>query len=159
MEKVNQWLALVANFGVVIGILFLAFEIQQNSQSIQASTTLAILQETNAANMALVTDAELRAVLISGLNDPGSLNEDEQARFALVFRNYVNVFQAAHTVRSGLPENYWPVLERANGLLARTPGGRAFYDANREIFGPEFADFVDSLQEGETSAGGLGITR
>jgi hypothetical protein len=32
MEKSNQWFALLANIGVVAGVVFLAFEIQQNNE-------------------------------------------------------------------------------------------------------------------------------
>ena len=31
LERLNQWLVLLANFGVVAGIIFLGLEIQQNS--------------------------------------------------------------------------------------------------------------------------------
>ena len=34
MDKLNQWLTLIANVGVVVGIVFLAFEIRHNSNEL-----------------------------------------------------------------------------------------------------------------------------
>ena len=33
LDKANQWLTLLANIGVVIGIVFLAFEIRTNTST------------------------------------------------------------------------------------------------------------------------------
>ena len=37
-DKLNQWLKTVANFGVIVGIFFLIFEIRLNTIAIQAQT-------------------------------------------------------------------------------------------------------------------------
>lgn len=39
MDKVNKWLMLVANLGVIAGIIFLAIEIQQNNSLLEAQTS------------------------------------------------------------------------------------------------------------------------
>jgi len=36
VDRLNRWLTLSANFGVIAGIVFLGFEIQQNSDAINA---------------------------------------------------------------------------------------------------------------------------
>jgi len=38
MEKLNQWLSLVASFGVVFGIVFLAYELRMNTATMQSNT-------------------------------------------------------------------------------------------------------------------------
>ena len=38
LHKINEWLSLVANLGVIAGILFLAVEIQQNTEMMQSQT-------------------------------------------------------------------------------------------------------------------------
>lgn len=38
MDKLNQWLTLVANFAVLLGIAFLAFEVQQNTDALHSQT-------------------------------------------------------------------------------------------------------------------------
>jgi len=41
-ERLNHWLALVANIGVLIGVIFLAVEMQQNTEAINAQSRQAI---------------------------------------------------------------------------------------------------------------------
>lgn len=41
-EKLNQWLSLLANIGVLLGIIFLAVEMRQNTAMMQAQTRDAI---------------------------------------------------------------------------------------------------------------------
>ena len=38
MERINQWLTLVANLAVIAGILFLAYEIEQNTDAVRSAT-------------------------------------------------------------------------------------------------------------------------
>jgi hypothetical protein len=40
MSKLERWLTLVANLSVVAGIVFLAVELQQNTEAIQAQTRI-----------------------------------------------------------------------------------------------------------------------
>ena len=42
MEKLNQWLTLIANFGVIAGFVFLAVEIRQNTEALRAESHQAI---------------------------------------------------------------------------------------------------------------------
>ena len=44
LNKLNQWLTLVANLGVFVGIILLVFEIQQNTESIDQSRAVALAQ-------------------------------------------------------------------------------------------------------------------
>ena len=44
-DKLNQWLSLVANFGVLIGIVFLAIEMRQNTAMMQAQTRDAMTEK------------------------------------------------------------------------------------------------------------------
>ena len=38
MEKLNRWLSLIGNLGVVVGIFFLAYEIQANTNAVHSAT-------------------------------------------------------------------------------------------------------------------------
>ena len=38
MDKLNQWLSLVSNLGVIVGIFFLAYEIQTNTSAVRSAT-------------------------------------------------------------------------------------------------------------------------
>ncbi len=40
LDNVNKWLTLVANFGVVAGIIFLAIEVRQNQELLERDHAL-----------------------------------------------------------------------------------------------------------------------
>ena len=77
MERLNQWLTLVANFGVVIGIVFLAYEMRLNTESMKSSTAAQSMTAWNEIVIAAATNPELIADQIAanqhgiGLNAEG----------------------------------------------------------------------------------------
>jgi hypothetical protein len=44
IEKLTHWLALVANFGVVAGVVFLAYELQQNNELLVQESRYSMIQ-------------------------------------------------------------------------------------------------------------------
>ncbi len=87
-EKLNQRLTTLANFGVIVGIIFLIVEIRQTSKQIEqntaalsAQTFFQINESSNGAKRAFAQDAELAELLMRGDEDPESLTELERARF------------------------------------------------------------------------------
>jgi hypothetical protein len=61
VEKLNQWLTLVANFGVVVGIVFLAYEMRLNTDSMKSNTAAQSMAAWNAITMDAATNPELIA--------------------------------------------------------------------------------------------------
>lgn len=59
MERLNQWLMLIANAGVVAGIVFLAYEIRVNTQALSASTSTSYLQNWIESLTNVATDPDL----------------------------------------------------------------------------------------------------
>ena len=49
IEKLNSWLALVANFGVILGLIFLGIEISQSNRITVAATYQARISEIEAS--------------------------------------------------------------------------------------------------------------
>jgi hypothetical protein len=62
-EKLNQWLTTLANFGVIVGILFLIFEIRLNTLAIQAQTRDSISEKEMQLYGWQATSPELAAVV------------------------------------------------------------------------------------------------
>ena len=65
MERLNQWLGLVANFGVVIGIVFLAYEMRLNTDSMKSSTAAQSMAAWNEIVLAAATNPDLIAEQIA----------------------------------------------------------------------------------------------
>ena len=76
MDRVNQWLTLCANVGVLIGIGFLAYEIRQNTDATHAQTREAVLTGRQVELQAVSEDPNL----IKSIIKQGSLTTDEQIK-------------------------------------------------------------------------------
>jgi hypothetical protein len=61
-EKVNRWLTLGANFGVLIGILLLVVELSQNREMIRAQTRNDISQQLSNRLSMIAADSQTASV-------------------------------------------------------------------------------------------------
>jgi hypothetical protein len=61
MKKLNEWLTLFANIGVIAGIAFLGFEIRQNTAMIKSQTRDSITEKQIAVFEWWATDTDVRS--------------------------------------------------------------------------------------------------
>jgi hypothetical protein len=80
IERLNQWLTLVANFGVVAGLIFLTLEVRTNTQANQIAVDQAVSQNWMELNGQLAQDREL-AELIAKARSGADLDAVEALRF------------------------------------------------------------------------------
>jgi hypothetical protein len=67
-DKVNPWLTLIANVGVIAGIFFLAIEIRQNSDAIRAQTRAQLADGVTELFSVNMNDQGYASVLMKGNN-------------------------------------------------------------------------------------------
>ena len=81
LDKLNQWLSLGANFGVVLGLVFLAIEIQTNSATNRIAMQATYSSNWVAINGATANNSQLAEVITKvRANDPLNEVETEQLR-------------------------------------------------------------------------------
>ena len=87
LDKLNKWLTLLANLGVVAGIFFLAVEIRQNQSMLEDSNRLSRFESRMSAVDTFndwrgqwVQDEELTRIWVTGHSGEG-LSAIEQARY------------------------------------------------------------------------------
>ena len=106
LDRLNKWLTLVANFGVLVGIIFLILELSQNTQALRAnaiqnSTDLArqqvmmFSQDADVVRITLAEDVdeqlnELKA-RVKGASEPAApvseVNQNGNDGLLIVWRN------------------------------------------------------------------------
>jgi hypothetical protein len=64
MNKLNERLTLIANMSVVVGIIFLAVELQQNTQAIQAQARDSITEKQMEFYGWIATNRDLAEVIL-----------------------------------------------------------------------------------------------
>ncbi len=56
LTEINPWLTLVANVGVVGGLVFLAFEVQQSTTQLRADSSYSVNEALSMLNAAVYND-------------------------------------------------------------------------------------------------------
>ena len=126
-ENLNWWLSLVTNFGVLCGLVFVGYEVRQNTVQLRAESSRSITESVNALNTGIYSDPELADVLIRGKEDLGALNPVERSRFDAYQFSLLNIAEYVLDLEregvSGLNFKYveWMVRE-----FNEQPGLRAF---------------------------------
>ncbi len=144
-ERVNTWLSLGANFGVIVGLLFLAFEINQSTKITAAAASDSVVDGYNVLNMAVISDPQVARIFIVGLYEPDKLTDVEAVQFAMWLRSLVNHhIRLRRLTTLGLfsDAERLPDVQQLAELLS-TPGGKIFLESNKGIFP---LDLLDDMQ-------------
>jgi hypothetical protein len=63
MEKLNQWLTLAANVGVLVGIFFLAYEIRQNTEAVKSEALHTSSENARELLLEVATSVDIRTAI------------------------------------------------------------------------------------------------
>ena len=150
MERVNQWLTLLANVGVLIGVFVVAYELRQNTIAMEASSRQEFATQ-DLEYLATVLDPPVVAVALkkSELGEP--LTDLELSQ--LVHRQHMNfrIFENAYyQFRKGtLEPQEWDRYEKIIAMLVcgEEPWkARAAWKRFGPGFVPEFQDVVERIE-------------
>ena len=105
-DSVNKWLTLLANIGVLVGIIFLALEIQQSNRIALATTEISVRSQYKTNNELILANDAVAELLVKAY--------DANAEFSDAEIEKLYAFWFAHI-------NTWMSIEIAykNGLLPR----------------------------------------
>ncbi len=144
-EKVNKWLSLGANFGVVIGLVLLIVEIGQNTEMMRAQinqsrTDTAISEQQAAFNSDYVP------ALLAKRDRGEQFSEEEMTRWETYFRagnrnqdnnlwQYNQGFLGENTPRS--------IRGFARGVIGGSDIGITTWDSQKYSYTDEYVAFVE----------------
>ena len=147
-DRFNRWLTLAANIGVLVGIVFLALEIRQNSDHLALQLEFAVpTQKIFEINRDLM-DPSVANALAKAIEAPAELTFEEGLVASAFILNALNEWEDRYLLhRAGLDGVIdWKrhIQENINWTL----GNRfalAVYNSNRDAFETEFVNYVDEL--------------
>ncbi len=143
-DRVNKWLTLGANIGVLIGIIFLAVEIRQNTEMTRAQIT----QSRADAAIALASEyinSDYLPDVYAKFAHGEELTFQEASRYRVYLRAALRNHQNNYLqYRQGFLGEYIP-RSTANAIrgIASTPRGREYWARNKTNYSDEFVEFVD----------------
>jgi hypothetical protein len=142
MEKLNHWLTLIGNVGVIAGVFFLAYELQQNNELLVQESRYSMLQNSKDWVQFIAGSEEISALLY--LDSNASLSELDTARRRGILIANLMAWQ-------------WEWEQSRSGLFGDTDlpvqGFRAFWkdfeiERNwpqvRETLDPDFVVFMEN---------------
>ena len=142
-DALNRYLTLGANVRVILGILFLAYELHQNNELLMSQANLELSKNRADANELMATDANLARLLTA--RDTTALSEVD---LFMRERYYVSVFTKweweYRQYQGGLIDDaYLPVSDWA-AIMQAFPGMRAVWAVDRHRGrSPGFVQFMD----------------
>ena len=147
-ERINSWLSLIANVGVLVGIALLAAELRHNTLATQRMLYQEQMNYGREHSELLVGDENerLASIVFRGEAEPGSLSAEEFEKFILFTAWRMGVWESTFMNRQdGLTtERNWESWDAwYSGLLSRGPGYQAWWDATRHGYDKAFQGHVD----------------
>ncbi len=86
MKRLNHWLALVANLGVIAGVVFLAYELQQNNALLVEELRYSMLQNQKDWTQFIAGNTDISNLLyVNGTQNLSDLEKDR--RFGILVSN------------------------------------------------------------------------
>jgi hypothetical protein len=108
-KKLNAWLTLVANFGVIAGLIFLGYEIRQNTTQLRAEALYSINEAISTLNAGVYNDAILADIKVRGEADFSSLNQIEREQFIMYQFDRINLAELYLALKDeGLTDIHFP---------------------------------------------------
>ena len=132
MKKIDfaQIITVLANVGVVIGLVFLTLEIRQNNIQLRAEGAYSINESVKALNQAVYSDKEFADLLLRGEKSFIDLEPVEQMRLATYFFSEIYLAQYILNLENeGLSNLDFRYVDLKVDQFRTMPGRKEFVEA------------------------------
>lgn len=144
-DKLSQSLSILANLGVLAGLVFVAIELNQNTEQLALELQWQVTDRMYQNNRDLIGDNPA-SILSKSMSDPENLTfEEYQAASAILF-NFVNVWEDRYFLyQAGLFEDdEWKSFVNEDiGVTLGYPFAKAWWADAKQVFEPELVRYVD----------------
>lgn len=134
---------LVANIGVIAGIIFLAVEVQQNNQVLELQTQLQLQSNRETINTRLAENGELAAILVK--RESGEpLSDVEAYRLDRLWRASFTIWESEYRLyRDGLLSDSLINPARFRAALEANPGMKEGWTIRKSNYSQEFVSWIE----------------
>jgi hypothetical protein len=154
LEQASLISQIVSALAVVASLIFVGFQMLQNTKAVKASTSQAHSANYLQAVSSLYDNAEVARLWRLGLADLDSRTEDERVRFLAFTSALFRFYEGSHIQwrRGQLDKQHWHTIEQQVISLAAQPGIRSWWKLRRNWHSPEFQDWFESLTPASAAA-------
>ncbi len=145
VEKINTWLTLGANVGVAVGLVFLYFEISQNTEMMQAQINQSRTDTAVSEQQAVYNSDYIPALLVKAEKGE-EFSDEEVVRYRSYFRSYNrNMDNQLWQYNQGFLGENIPRSVRggAREVIAGNSYGLKYWDRQKFSYTDEYVSFVE----------------
>jgi len=146
-DRLNRWLTLGANIAVLVGILFLAAEISQNTEMMRAQINQSRAEASMSEAQSIYNSQHIPEILVK-LRQGASITAVEHERYVHLIRGlHRNWDNQLRQYREGFLADNIPRSVRAAITYELVPieVARQEWERTRGAFSKEYGAFVDSI--------------
>jgi len=123
----------IAAIAVIISLIYVGFQVRQNTQATQVSAAQAFVDAYNTFTSVLTDTEDVADIFLRGSNDFQSLSNTERLRFTAAMGQLFRLFQAAHIQwqKSALDDDLWSGLLVAMGDTMQSSGAKEWWPGTR----------------------------
>ena len=149
-NKLNSWLTLAANVGVLLGLILLVVEIQQNTAASRAETSQAIIDSSRNFLVQIAMDEEFARIRDIRQSGETELSDMDAIRFSAYSRGNWLYFQNVwiQWTLGVVDDRIWRTMNAIICDIQREPGNLAEWANHRDVLDFEFVGIVDSCELG-----------
>lgn len=137
---------LIGAVGVMITVVYLAFQVRQNTRSVRGSVYDSLATSLEHLNRPLVENADLARALGAVTEDWGTASEDDRSRVVHFYSAAFKLFENVHYQYSqGLIEDeLWKGWQNLMLTYFWSPGVQVWWPTRRGAYSVSFARFLEA---------------
>ena len=134
---------------VVFSLLYVAYELNQNTSAVRAGNYQALLDYANSADLIVLQNADVASIVVRAESNYAGLTEEEKRRFGMYALNIFNFWEAAYLYgHQGLLEaKVWETSDIAMRRFFKDEAYLGYWDRNQIAFTRDFAAYIDGIIE------------
>ena len=137
----NRTISIIANLGVIIGLIFLGYEVRQNTSQLRADAGYSINEAVDALNSSVYQDREFAALLLQAEQSFSELEHVDRARIVAFFYSELNLADYISKLENeGMSDLHFDYVGYKVNQFWSMPGRREFveqYVVPSEHFGSD----------------------
>ncbi len=153
-DAVGAIAELLGAIAVLVTLLYLARQIRQNRESVESASAETVLSNISNALQNAASSSEVTRILFTGQENMEQLTEQERGQFVFWFYSYFRILEQGyhHYLAENFNSSIWEGHARHAQSLLNTSGVAQYWEMRKDVFSPEFRDYIDDLASEESSA-------
>ena len=150
LKKTALVAEILGGIGIIISILYLGFEVSQNSKNTEIANHLALVEQIGAMRTLHMTDKTMAALVLKGAAELSSLTDVEHDQFYWYALHRFDLWETALLIneRGGLPQGTWELWNSGMCESVRRPGFIEVWESGMyRYFTPRFRTNMDICLE------------